>query len=150
MNDEALDALYQDILLDHYRNPRCAGELLHTDCSHEGYNPLCGDAVTVQIQSDENATQISQIRFEGKGCSISRASSSIMCSSVEGKSFAYSRNLIAAVEAMILKHEKLSESLPEDLNALQGIQKFPARYRCALLAWQSLRHCLDLMDGQKK
>ena len=148
MTDDALEALYQDILLDHYRHPRHSGTIADAACSHENHNPLCGDVVTLQFALDDPATGLSSVAFTGKGCSISQASSSILCQCVEGQSLEYCREMLLAVEEMILKKGELPESFPEDLRALQGIQRFPARYKCALLPWQCLSHCLDAFSDK--
>ena len=148
MNDDALDALYQDILLDHYRNPRHSGTIDNAACAHEQHNPLCGDVVEVQFALNDEGTAIASLAFHGKGCSISQASSSILCQCIEGQSLDYCHELLNAVEDMILHKAELPEELPEDLRALQGIQRFPARYKCALLPWQCLAHCLDSFSSK--
>lgn len=146
MTDDALDALYQDILLDHYRNPRHKGCLEESSCSHDNHNPLCGDHVSLSFLLSEDGLGVKEVSFEGKGCSISQASSSILCQCVQGKSVAFCVELLESVEAMILKKEELPSDTPEDVRALQGIQRFPGRYKCALLPWQCLSHCLRELE----
>ena len=153
-----LEDLYREIILDHYRAPRNRGELPVPPASKsEGFNPLCGDEVIVYLLVGDDGT-VDDIKIEGQGCSISQASSSMMSSAVNGKSVDEARRLIRAFKALMSIHESkldgesgtgddLAADLAGvqlgDLEALQGVVKFPVRIKCATLAWNTLRQGLD-------
>ena len=136
-----LTSLYQELILEHYRNPRNKGEL--TDRTVEAYitNPVCGDEVTIHIRLDGN--RIDEIAFDGQGCSISQASVSMMTALVKGKE----RDEAIALADLFTDMMHVREDTPADkslgdLRALQGVSKFPVRIRCALLAFDALREAL--------
>lgn len=135
-----LDSLYRDVLLDHYRSPRGRTEVPAPDVVNEGQNPLCGDEVRVAVKLA--ADTLDRIHVHGKGCSISVASGSMMAELVAGKSMGQAEKLIAVVKDLM--HGKpLPEGLETgDLDALQGVQKFPVRVKCALLPWMTLEDAL--------
>jgi nitrogen fixation protein NifU and related proteins len=135
-----LDDLYRDIILDHYQDPRHHSPLAHPTCSLEGENPLCGDQITVHTLIADGA--VADIAFSGRGCSISQASSSMMTECVKGKSLAETRALIGQFKEMMLKNAAPTEALG-DLEALQGVRKFPVRVKCATLAWNVLERILN-------
>jgi nitrogen fixation NifU-like protein len=143
-----LEELYQEVILDHYKNPRCFGHCAEPTATVEAYNPLCGDTVTVEVQVELD--RIIDIRFSGAGCSISQAAASIMAEVCLGKSVAEVARLHALYESMILE-EPAETSLAElgDAAVLRGIKKFPARYRCALLGWQALKDALNVSGDSK-
>ena len=150
-----LDNLYREVVLDHYRNPRGKGTLPTPPAEKaEGYNPYCGDEVTVYL-ADEDGTV--RLAWEGVGCSISQASASMMARGITGKSPAEARQLLVRFREMLDLHgERLTES-PEasaaldrtrqaelgDLMALEGVVKLPVRLKCALLPWTTLAEALD-------
>jgi nitrogen fixation protein NifU and related proteins len=143
-----LEDLYREIILDHYRNPRNKGELAVPPAHRsEGFNPLCGDEIVVYLDVTDGVVR--DIRIGGQGCSISQSSASMMSSAVKGKTLAEVRALVHKFKAMMSVEEEIDES-PEaqlvklgDLEALQGVQKFPVRIKCATLAWNTLLQGLN-------
>ena len=138
-----LEELYQELIIDHFKNPRCKGSL---DCPHAQcmlLNPLCGDEVKVQIEVVAAQGLVSKVRFNGKGCSISQASASMMSELCEGKSVAEARELVQCFTLM-MKDQINSEELIQlgDAASLQGVKRFAARIRCAMLGWEALEKCL--------
>jgi len=151
-----LEDLYREIILDHYRAPRNQGELPVPPANKvEAFNPLCGDEVTLYIDIDSG--EVRDLKIAGQGCSISQASTSMMSAAVKGKSLDEIRRLIRAFKALMSIHESklegegdgsdLSRDLEGvrlgDLEALQGVVKFPVRIKCATLAWNALQQGLD-------
>lgn len=160
-----LEDLYREIILDHYRNPRNRGELPSPPAiKAEGFNPLCGDEVTVYL--DPTGGRIADLKFSGQGCSISQSSASMMSAAVKGKTLAQARAIIRAFRTMMSLHEHQLDVPPDesepggeveggldreeqeavtlgDLEALQGVVKFPVRIKCATLSWHTLSQALD-------
>ncbi len=138
-----LSELYQDIILDHYRHPRHAGELDPCTGKAEGFNPLCGDKVTVYVRKDDG--KIGAVTFVGEGCAISQASASIMTSQVEGMSASEFAEKLEEVKRMLTAEEEPEAdlSVQGDLAALAGVRQFPARIKCATLAWHALEEALE-------
>ncbi len=141
----SLEALYQEILLDHYRRPRNFGVLKDADVHEHGVNPLCCDEIEISLKVENG--RVADVRFQGKGCSISKASASMMTEVIRGKSLEEIREFVDEMEK-VLKGEK--EGDPEqlgDLEALKGVSKFPVRIKCALLAWKVLEQGLERAGG---
>ena len=140
--DDDLSDLYQEIILGHNRRPRNAGTLDPCDASAEGFNPLCGDQLTVYLRRDGDL--VSEIACDCQGCAISRASGSIMTTLVEGKSEGEIAPLIKDFTEMLTSEEEPEFDLAShgDLAALIGVRKFPARVKCAALAWHALDSAL--------
>jgi nitrogen fixation NifU-like protein len=147
-----LEDLYREIILDHYRSPRNRGELPVPPAHVEtGFNPLCGDEITVYLQLDGD--RVTDIKLNGQGCSISQSSASMMSTAVKGKTLAEARATIRTFKGLMSVHEHRldgTEVEPEgpevplgDLEALQGVVKFPVRIKCATLAWNTLTLALD-------
>jgi nitrogen fixation NifU-like protein len=155
-----LEDLYREIILDHYRNPRNRGELPTPPAHAEtGFNPLCGDEITLYVQLDGD--RVEDIKLSGQGCSISQSSASMMSTAVKGRSLPEARAVIRRFKSMMSIHEQrldgadsdgddldgASADEPEvslgDLEALQGVVKFPVRIKCATLAWNTLTQALD-------
>jgi len=143
-----LDDLYREIILDHYRSPRNRGELTAPPAVRvEGFNPLCGDEITVYIDAS-NGT-VADIKLTGQGCSISQASSSIMSAAVKGKTIEQARETIATFKRMMTVDESGDTGEPVNLRslgeiaALQGVVKFPVRIKCAMLSWNTFAQALD-------
>ncbi|MFN2450910.1 MAG: Fe-S cluster assembly sulfur transfer protein SufU [Candidatus Dormibacteria bacterium] len=128
------DDLYREIILDHYRNPRHRGEVDPATVSLEASNPLCGDelGLTLRIEDD----QVTAVRFTGIGCSISQASASMMCEEVSGRCRDDAIALAQRFRAMLIEGAAADDL--GDLEALQGVQRYPARIKCAILAWNAL------------
>lgn len=139
----SLDELYRDVILDHYSHPRNRGVAEPADTTREGANPLCGDEIRVSLRVRDGV--IEDVRFEGKGCSISQASASMMTDQIKGKPVAEANRLIAAFKAMM--HTPAGADVaPDDLGdlvALSGVRKFPVRVKCATLSWITLELALE-------
>jgi nitrogen fixation protein NifU and related proteins len=134
-------ALYQEMILDHYRRPRNKGTLDKADASVEMKNPLCGDEIILQVCFEGDS--VCDLRFSGRGCSISQASASMMTQLVKGKS----TEEIGAIrkqfrELMLGNPAAVDDAQLGSLRALSGVARFPARVKCALLAWSALESAL--------
>ena len=136
----SLDDLYRETILDHYSHPRNRGVVEPADVSRDGANPLCGDEVRVTLRARDGIVE--DVRFEGKGCSISQASASMMTEQVKGRPVADAARLIAAVKAMMHDGGVPTDGLG-DLEALRGVRKFPVRVKCATLSWITLELALE-------
>jgi nitrogen fixation protein NifU and related proteins len=150
-----LEDLYREIILDHYRSPRNRGELPTPPAVRaQGHNPLCGDEVTVylDVEGDGDDAVVRDVKVDGQGCSISQSSASMMSQAVIGKSVREVRRLVRRFKGM-MTIDTASDSDDEaepfepgsigDLEALQGVVKFPVRIKCATLAWNTLVQALD-------
>jgi len=143
----SLDDLYREVILDHYRNPRRRGALEHPDAHADGQNPLCGDELSLDLALDGD--RISDVRLQGRGCSISQASASMMAEAIAGKTIAEVENLIHRFKAMMeiepgdagIDPARPGAALG-DLEALQGVRRFPVRIKCADLPWATLAQAL--------
>lgn len=136
-----LRELYQEMIMDHGRHPRNFGVCAHANHIKEGFNPLCGDKVIVQIYSCNGL--IKDIQFQGNGCAISMASASLMTEAVKNNSLAAARELFACFHQMLTKGgQKDSEELGK-LTILSGVAEFPMRVKCATLAWHTLMAALE-------
>jgi nitrogen fixation NifU-like protein len=135
----ALDELYREVILDHYAHPRNRGRLVPSDVSVEGTNPLCGDELFLTVRLRDG--RVEDARFEGRGCSISQASTSMMTDAIKGKTLIEVRALVARFKGMMHGQDP-GDDLGE-LAALQGVRKFPVRIKCATLAWIALEQGLD-------
>ncbi|HWO42893.1 MAG TPA: SUF system NifU family Fe-S cluster assembly protein [Candidatus Eisenbacteria bacterium] len=137
-----LDELYQQVILDHNRSPRNYRALEGANRTAKGYNPLCGDEVQIYVQVEDG--RIRDIGFQGSGCAISKASASLMTGELKGKTEPEARALFEQVHRMLTgeangaEHEKLGK-----LAILSGVCKFPARVKCASLAWHTLKAALE-------
>jgi nitrogen fixation NifU-like protein len=144
-----LEDLYREIVLDHYKSPRNRGELPVPPAHHvEGFNPLCGDEITEYLVVEDG--RLADIKVTGHGCSISQASASLMTQAVKGKDLGEVRERIAEFRQMMTSPEVSDDTERRELDlrrmgelaALQGVVKFPARIKCALLAWTTLEQGL--------
>lgn len=144
-----LEDLYQELILDHNRDPRNFGEL--DDANHEahGYNPLCGDKISIQIRLDGDT--IEDIRFHGKGCAISQATASIMTETIKGKTVAEAEDLFKRFHRLMTE-EPSAEGNGDlgKLEALAGVRQFPIRVKCATLPWHTFRAALADKEGVVK
>ena len=140
-----LDDLYRDITLDHYRQPRNHGTLEKADETSEGYNPLCGDEVTLQLIFENG--KVKQAMFQGKGCSISQASSSMLTEVIIGKTIEELKRLISQFKGMMIQNEPPTPEMG-DLEALEGVQKFPVRIKCATLVWNVLEEIVQSVESK--
>jgi len=131
-----LEDLYRDIILDHYRNPQGAAAILRPDHRADGQNPLCGDECSVALAL--RGDRVEAVEYRARGCSISVASGSMMAGEIKGRNLAEVRALEAAVKAMLQGKGKDPALDLGDLEALEGVSKFPVRVKCALLPWSTL------------
>lgn len=140
-----LEDLYREIILDHYKSPRNRGTLEPPAVRTEGHNPLCGDEIEVYLLVSDGI--VTDIKIGGQGCSISQSSASMMSAAVKGKPIADVRALISRFKHMMSIDDDGAEpdtSAPlGDLEALQGVVKFPVRIKCAVLSWNTLAEALD-------
>ncbi len=144
----SLDDLYKEVILDHYQNPRNRGQLDNPDVATRGHNPLCGDEVILGVKL--HGDRIDDIAFSGRGCSISQASASMMTEGVKGHALDEARALMAGFREMMTGSgatDGLGEN--EDMEALQGVKKFPVRVKCALLPWTALEEAIVTWQGAK-
>ena len=140
-----LNDLYRDVILDHNRRPRNFGPLEPADASVEGFNPMCGDRLTLRLRLRDD--RIADIRFEGEGCAISTASASLMTEAVKGKTRGEALELFDRVHELLTEDEPRSASGEDQalgkLAALSGVREFPARVKCASLCWHTLASALQ-------
>ncbi|MCO6432463.1 MAG: SUF system NifU family Fe-S cluster assembly protein [Deltaproteobacteria bacterium] len=138
----SLDELYQDVILDHYKKPRCHGSILNPDCRSSLHNPLCGDTIDLMVSIQDG--KVNDIAFSGHGCSISQAGASMMTELCKGKSVQEVKDLCKVFRSM-MRGEKSSQEIQVlgDAVALEGVRRFSARIKCALLAWDALEKCME-------
>ncbi len=142
--DQSLRELYQEVILDHSRHPRHFGKLEHATNTAQGYNPLCGDRVTVYLIVG-NDDRIADIKFEGKGCAISQASASLMTDMIVGRTVAEAEKLMGGFLELV-KGENvvgLNDDDRERLDVMAGVSAFPMRVKCATLAWHTMKSALE-------
>lgn len=130
-----LDDLYREVIMDHYQHPRNQGDIADGAVSVDMKNPTCGDEITLYMTIEDGV--VKDVRFKGVGCSISMASASMMTEAVKGKPIAEALTLAKAFRKMMTGESTDSDQLG-DLEALSGVSKFPARIKCATLAWSAL------------
>lgn len=138
-----LEELYQEMVMEHNRRPRNFRRLEGADRTAEGFNPFCGDAIALDISLEGNV--IADIGFEGSGCAISRASSSLMTDSVKGKSREEAQDIFDAFHRMMTHapEESSDADILGDLEVLAGVSEFPVRVKCATLSWHTLKAALE-------
>ena len=140
-----LEDLYREIILDHYKNPRNRGVLPPPAVRSEGHNPLCGDEIEVYLQVENGV--VADVKIAGQGCSISQSSASMMSAAVKGKPVDEVHNLVHRFKHMMSIEEDTEPDMSiklGDLEALQGVVKFPVRIKCAVLAWNTLAEGLEV------
>jgi nitrogen fixation protein NifU and related proteins len=140
-----LTDLYRDVILDHNRKPRNFGPLEQANALAEGFNPLCGDRLTVRLNLADD--RIENIRFEGQGCAISTASASLMTEAVKGKTRGEALALFDRVHRLLTDDAAGAEDLGK-LAALSGVREYPVRVKCASLCWHTLASALKSPDPQ--
>ena len=147
-----LDDLYQDVILEHSRKPSNFRLLPDANRSAEGFNPLCGDKVSLGLRVDEGGV-ISDVGFQGSGCAISKASASMMTESIKDKSVDEAREIFESFRSMVTRppgEEFEAGDELEDLEMLAGVSEFPIRVKCATLAWHALATALNEQDETVK
>ena len=132
-------ALYQEVILDHSRKPRNFRVLEHARCAN-GYNPLCGDRVSIFLDIERGV--IREVSFQGNGCAISTASASLMTEAVKGKDRAAVQSLYDKVHELLTQQDAPTDASLGKLAALSGVREFPARVKCASLCWHTLNAAL--------
>ena len=143
-----LEELYREVILDHYRTPRNQGRIENADATAQGVNPLCGDEITIDLALANGV--VTDIAVQGQGCSISQASASMMTEAVKGKTREEIADLVARFRKMMSLDDSDDPGLdPErpgsvlgDIEALQGVRKYPVRIKCASLGWNTLLEAL--------
>jgi nitrogen fixation NifU-like protein len=136
----ALDEIYKEVILDHYKNPRNKREIPDAELTCSKNNPLCGDEITVYVHADDG--KVLDVSFVGQGCSISQSSASMMTEAVSGKTVEEVDQLSASVRGMLSGEVEPDEDEFGELVALKGVVKYPIRVKCAVLAWDVLQEAL--------
>jgi nitrogen fixation protein NifU and related proteins len=132
-----LSELYRDVIVDHNRNPRNFRPMPAADSHAEGFNPLCGDRLTLFVKLDGDL--ISDVSFQGSGCAISVASASLLTESVRGRTISEAERLFATMHALLTRNDATVDvAALGKLGALSGVREFPARVKCASLCWHTL------------
>ena len=139
-----LEDLYQEVVMDHNRRPRNFKKLENAQRSAEGFNPLCGDQISLYLNVDDDGV-IEDIGFVGAGCAISKATASMMTEAVKGKKVAQAEEIFNAFRHMLTRapEEEYDYELLGDLEILQGVSRFPTRIKCATLSWHTLNSALN-------
>ncbi|MCD5325177.1 MULTISPECIES: Fe-S cluster assembly sulfur transfer protein SufU [Pontibacillus] len=143
MSFNNLDQLYRQVIMDHYKNPRNKGALEGDHLTVDMNNPTCGDRIQLQLQVEDGIVQ--EAKFDGEGCSISMSSASMMTQAIKGKSVDEAVKM-SHVFSDIMQGKEISEDMEDelgDIQALQGVSKFPARIKCATLAWKAMEKGVD-------
>jgi nitrogen fixation NifU-like protein len=146
----SLSNLYQEVILDHTKKPRNFRVMKEANHKADGYNPLCGDKVTVYLKIEDG--KISDISFQGSGCAISTASASILTETLKGKTEAEAEALFESFHDLVTKGEASGGSGPDlgKLEVFSGVSEFPARVKCATLSWHTLRAALAESNAAKE
>ena len=142
----ALDDIYKEVILDHYKNPRNKREMPDAELSCSKNNPLCGDEISVFVHQENG--KLAAVSFTGAGCSISQSSASMMTEAVEGKTLDEAREMAAEFRGMMAGEVEPDEQGFGDLVALKGVVKYPIRIKCAVLAWEVLQEALEGAVGE--
>ncbi len=147
--NENLETLYREVIMDHFRDPRGKKKLSELDVKNEGYNPVCGDEVEVEVKLDGEI--VKDLSVSCAGCAISVASGSMLYEVIKGKSVEEVKKIAGVVKAL-LKGEKHDTSGIDlgDLEVLEGVRQFPVRIKCALLSWVTLVEALDAAKDQRE
>ncbi|WP_054023668.1 Fe-S cluster assembly sulfur transfer protein SufU [Bacillus sp. FJAT-28004] len=135
-----LDDLYRRVIMDHYKNPRNRGTMNEESVTINLNNPTCGDRISLQLQIVDG--KVTDAKFSGEGCSISMSSASMMTEAIKGKTFDEALAMAEKFSAL-MKGEPVEFDEYEELDALSGVNKFPARIKCATLAWNALRKGIE-------
>lgn len=137
MSFNNLDTLYRQVIMDHYKSPRNRGTLEGNTLTVDMNNPTCGDRIQLQLQVKDG--KVEDAKFDGEGCSISMASASMMTQAVKGKTVEEALEMSEGFSQMMLGEEVDEEAMEfDDIVALKGVSKFPARIKCATLAWKAM------------
>jgi len=137
--------LYQEVIVDHNRSPRNFGKLEDANRTLEGYNPLCGDKLTLYIKTDGD--KINEIAFDGSGCAISVASASLMTDAMKGKTLQEAESLFNQFHSLITTDDDVDMDQLGKLAALAGVKAYPARVKCASLCWHTMHSVIQGDDA---
>lgn len=144
MSFNNLDTLYRQVIMDHYKNPRNRGSL-NDSLTIDMNNPTCGDRIQLHLSIEDGL--VNEAKFEGEGCSISLSSASMMTQAIKGKKIDEALRMSTLFSDMMLGKETDTEEMDlGDIEALQGVAKFPARIKCATLAWKAMEKAVDKKD----
>lgn len=138
---QPLDDMYREVILDHYRSPRGRKAIDRSDISSRGFNPSCGDELTLGVKVENDIVE--DVHIDCKGCAISTASASMMAETIKGMRLSEAQKLAGVVRKMLKGEDVILPDDFGDLDSLRGVRQFPVRIKCALLAW------LTLLDGMK-
>lgn len=143
---DELRELYQQIILDHNKSPKNYGKIVNCSHASEGYNPLCGDRIKIYAQVEDGI--IKDIKFEGEGCAIAKASGSIMTALLKGKTIEEAEKLFKAFQDLITSEVDSEVDLEKlgKLAVFAGVREFPTRVKCAGLAWHTVKAAMDKKD----
>jgi nitrogen fixation NifU-like protein len=145
MSFDNLDTLYRQVIMDHYKNPRNRGSLEDESLTIDMNNPTCGDRIQLHLQVNDGIVQ--NAKFEGEGCSISMSSASMMTQVIKGKEIDDALKMSKMFSDLMLGKEVEDDGIDlGDIEALQGVSKFPARIKCATLAWKAFEKGVDQED----
>ncbi|HCR00500.1 MAG TPA: SUF system NifU family Fe-S cluster assembly protein [Acidobacteria bacterium] len=133
--------LYQEVILDHNRNPRNFGPLEDAGLRADGHNPLCGDKLSIAVNVVDGV--VTDLRFEGSGCAISKASASLMTESIKGRTLDEARKLFDRFHQLVTDRSAPPDEELGKLAVFAGVRDYPARVKCAILAWHTLRAAVD-------
>jgi nitrogen fixation protein NifU and related proteins len=136
-----LQELYQQVIIDHNHNPRNFREIEHPSHSAKGHNPLCGDKIDIYLTIKDDI--ITEVSFMGSGCAISKASSSLMTETLLGKTVAEAQIIFDSVHEMITSGKTDVDGIGK-LAVLSGVHKFPARVKCAILPWHTMKNAIEM------
>ena len=136
-----LQDLYQEVIVDHNRSPRNFGKLEDADSTIEGFNPLCGDRLTLYLKTEND--RIEDIRFDGSGCAISVASASLMTEAMKGKTVVEAHDIFEQFHDLITEDKDVDLEALGKLAALAGVKEYPSRIKCATLCWHTLNSALE-------
>lgn len=137
---DELRELYQEVILEHYQSPRNFGRLEHPTHRGEGNNPLCGDRLTLELLVEDDV--IRDVRFQGSGCAISKASASLMTTMLKGKTIDEALRLFHQFHHLVTTGKVAAEDVGK-LAVLAGVHKYPSRIKCASLAWHTMKNALQ-------
>jgi len=144
---QELEELYQEVILDHSRRPRNFGELPDAAVRVHGDNPACGDEIHLAVKFDASGG-LQDIKFTGHGCAISQASASLMTMKLKGRSRGEVMGALQAFRALVTGELPEAPKILGDLRLMQGVQKFPQRVKCAMLAWRAVEQALQQNIGE--
>lgn len=134
--------LYQQVILEHYKNPRNRGKTNPVHRQQRGHNPSCGDTIELTVKLNETGERIEDVKFEGSGCAIAMASADLMAEAIKGRSIDEALKMVQHFQKMMKGEVEFPKELRK-LNVMQGVSQFPVRIKCATLTWHTLKAALE-------